>query len=355
MGYYAYRLHKGVVDYAVKHDWILDASMTITGKIPENWQGDGIISYHCERDDIIDKIKQANVPVVDLGLPSKKLTLPTVHHDNVAIGRMAASHLISQGFQDIAYLWCWYGKNDNERRQGLKEKVMAEKRNFYDLHENKLATELEQLPRPLAIMAQNDYLALELVNRLIELGVKVPEEVAVIGADNDGLYAGTSIVPLTSVDDNVEGCGFKAAELLGRMMDGEKIKAEPTLIPPVKVVVRESTDILAIAHRPTLRALQTIREEFQRPISLELLAEDCGMCRRRLEDHFKKYVGRTMSMEIQRLRLQLAEKLLCETDLKINAIADECGFTDAPHLNKLFTRQFSATPQAYRLKKLARK
>ncbi|NWK57765.1 substrate-binding domain-containing protein [Verrucomicrobiaceae bacterium N1E253] len=198
------------------------------------------------------------------------------------------------------------------------------------------------------MMIQNDYLAVTLLQKLEDLGVRVPEEVAVIGADNDELHCVPTTISITSVDDDLDQIGYTAAQTLDRMMDGEEV-SELILVPPKEVVVRSSTDTIAISHEPTAKALAYIRKNFCDSISIDLLAERCGMSRRRLEDAFKKYVGRTMAAEIQRLRHDNVKRFLKKTDLKLNAIAHECGYADGAHLSKSFKKQELITPQLYRL------
>ncbi|NWK57824.1 substrate-binding domain-containing protein, partial [Verrucomicrobiaceae bacterium N1E253] len=178
-GYYVYRIHRGIAKYAAEHRWILDSSMAISGQVPENWQGDGIISYLARREDVDKKIESCGVPTVDLSYRPNRFGAPRVFHDNVLIGRMAGEHLLSQGFRDIGYVGYWEGYNDTERMAGLKEIVIGAGRHFHELHWEKIEEELSALPRPLALMIQNDYLAVTLLQKLEDLGVRVPEEVAV--------------------------------------------------------------------------------------------------------------------------------------------------------------------------------
>ena len=355
MGYYAHRLHKGAVQYAVENNWILDASMAITGKIPKDWKGDGVLSYHHERDDIIEVLNQLDLPTVDLGHPSEKIVLPTVQHDNLAIGKMAAEHLLAQGFRDLAYFWWWGGKNDQERSRGLKEEVFASGARYYDIQRQSLEEDIVKLPRPIAIMAQNDYIALELMNSLLELGFKVPEELAVIGADDDELFTRVAPVPLTSVDTSLQDCAYVAAGVLDELMEGQPRSLEPLLIEPKEVVARTSTDILAVPHKPCAKALKYIRDHFCEELDLEAISVDSGMCRRRLEDAFKKYFDRSMSAEIRRLRLEKAKKLLVESDWKVNVIAEKCGFSNGAHFCRVFKKGYSISPNDFRLNSLKKK
>ncbi len=348
MRYYLYRLHLGIVDYAHEAGWVLDASMSLDGEIPQYWHGDGIISFHCDDDLIINKIIQENVPTVDLGKQSSKLKLPNVIHDNIAIGRMAGEYLVGLGLQHIGYINSTCNVNDQERESGLREVAFAEQRQFYSLNLAELAS-LEFLPKPIGIMAQNDAIALRVLDYCLSRGWKVPDEIAVMGADDDDLQCRLAEVPLTSVDDNVYNCGYEAAKLLDALMDGQAVPTKPVLIPPSRVIARQSTDIIAINHTPTVKALNFIRENYSDPtLSVEQIADNAGMCRRRLDDFFKELVGNTLAQELKRFRIDKACQLLSETDYKMYVITYQCGFTSAERLAKVFSREIGVTPSHYR-------
>ncbi len=207
---------------------------------------------------------------------------------------------------------------------------------------------LSALPKPLAVTAENDDLAAEVIFASQEEHLLVPEQVAVLGVMNDELRCNFTTVPLSSIDDNAEGMGFTAAELLDKLMAGEKIPQGLTRVPPIGVVTRQSTDILAIENTDVAMALKTIWTRYRDPINVEEVAAGVPISYRRLHDLFVEHVGRSMSDEIARLRVEHAARQLAETDKKVHSIAVESGFPDANRMVKVFRRIKGMTPGQFR-------
>lgn len=348
-GYYEYRIHLGIVRYARKANWILLRGLAeVTPDI------DGIISFHANHKEIIDAVENSKVPVVDLSVKSEKMKVPCVIHDNKAIGRMGGEYLCNLGFKDIAYAQLSTHPNDYDRMLGLKEEVLKRNKSFHLLDYKTLKEELKQKflnrnkQEPFALMCPNDRLAVGAMRVCEDLNLRIPHDVALLGVDDDILQCDLAPIPLSSVNTNFEAVGYKAAELLDKMLQGEQIPNTATLIPPVNVVARQSTNICAVPHLQTSQALLYLKENFNRKLNLESVALDSGMCRRRLEDAFKKHVGHSMRAELTRLRLEHAIKLLRGTDLKLMAVADESGFSSLEHMSRIFKREFNNSPANYR-------
>jgi LacI family transcriptional regulator len=197
-------------------------------------------------------------------------------------------------------------------------------------------------------MAQSDHRATYLLGACEAAGLAVPEQVALIGVDNDEQACEFASIPLSSVDCNRELMAYEGARLLAKLLDGARAPRQPITIPPRGVVVRHSSDIYAVADQATARALQFIREHFRESIGVEDVirasrASRCGLYRA-----FRKYVGRSVGEEIDRQRVEHAKKLLRETREKLYAVARLSGFSGAEHFTRTFRRVTGAPPSVYR-------
>jgi LacI family transcriptional regulator len=201
---------------------------------------------------------------------------------------------------------------------------------------------------PLAVMALNDHVAIEVLEACETAQLRVPERVAVLGVDNDQLVTNLTSVPVSSVDSSRERIGYEAAALLDRLIDGQPKPREPILIPPAGVVTRTSTDILAVPDADVAIAIRYIWAHACEPISVNDVAAETSLSRRRMQDLFLRHVGHTISDEIRRRRVDHAKRLLAETQTKVGLIANQSGFGSAERMSKVFKQVVGLTPHAYR-------
>lgn len=283
--------------------------------------------------------------------------LTTVMSDNQEIGRRVAEHLLSRGFQHLAY----FGSRDElyarQRHEGFIKAVSAtaspvltrwiEGGNASAARDRTLQW-LASLPRPTGVMACNDVWAQVLVEMAIGNGIRVPEDAAVVGVDNDDLVCEMCDVPISSVAVAAERIGFHAAALLADALDGKPLPPGPVMIPPMGVITRQSSDVLAIRDQEVARAVQFIREHATEAIGVDDVVAELRISRRRLEQRFQIALGRTPASEIRRARIERARQMLEGTDVPLARIAVDCGFTDAPRLSKVFRREMGMTPSQYR-------
>jgi LacI family transcriptional regulator len=346
-GYYVQRKHRGIVLYAREAGWQLNAEMTQTGYIPDGWEGDGIISAHFDREDILGMIRQRRVPTVDMSNGLEMPELPRMLHDNEGIGRMAGRYLAARGFRDIAYFVKGQNQiNNSERGRGLMQEAEAAGCRFHLVSPDTLAETVKHLSKPFAIMGQNDSVAVPLIYRLQKLGLRIPQDVAVIGADNDDLEIMLSPVPLTSIDNNIEYCGYAAAAALDCLLQGKPVPAMQR-IPPIRVVERESTNLFAVNDPFIAKALQLMRQHLRQPLSTEEIARHAGICRRRLDDRFKQHFGEPVNKYLTRLRIDCARDRLSGGEGKISDIADELGFSSASYFCTAFRQWTGQTPREF--------
>ena len=312
------------------------------------WDGDGIIT---RSDD--PRLARTGLPTVGLfdrvaGRPG----LPMIVNDNVAVGRLAARHLVDRGFRRLAYYGVRGEHWSEERLRGVRElgavPVHVSGGRRWEEEQERLRRWLASLPKPLGLVAANDIHGLRALDACRRGGLAVPEEVAVVGADDDRELCELSDPPLSSVAFNPERAGYEAAGLLDRLMKGKKGPREPLRIQPLGVQARHSTDILAIADPYVAKALHFIRRHALEGINVRSILDEVPLSRRALEHRFRKLLGRTPKAEIQRLRIERVKVLLASTDLPIRRISDQLGFHQPAYLSALFRRMTGESPASFR-------
>jgi LacI family transcriptional regulator len=209
---------------------------------------------------------------------------------------------------------------------------------------------IRSLPRPIGVMACYDIKGREFLDACRDLRIAVPEEIAVIGVDDDRLMCELCEPPLSSVIPDVRRTGYIAAELLDGMMRGETRANLSNLIKPLGIRPRRSTDVLAIEDPEIAAALRFIREHACEGIQVADVLHKVALSRRVLESHFCKLIGRSPHEEILRVRLERAKKLLVETDFPIKRIAKIAGFSSEDYFCVAFRRAEPISPTEYRRK-----
>jgi LacI family transcriptional regulator len=281
-----------------------------------------------------------------------------VETDDETIGRLAAGHLIERGFRRLAFCGESRFNWSKNRRRHFEEAVREAKAELY-VHDapeaaplgtehERLVAWVRRLPKPIGVMAAYDIKGQQLLDACRDAGVAVPEEVAVVGVDNDPLLCSLTTPPLSSVIPNARRTGYEAAGLLERMMRGERVAPEAHLIPPLGVQTRQSTDILAVEDREIAASMRFIREHACDGITVEEVLKAVPLSRRILERRFRKVTGRTPHQEILRLRLERVKQLLGETELPLERIAGLAGFAHPEYMNVAFKRELGTTPGKYR-------
>lgn len=361
--WYDRRVFKGIVRYATEHQWHLSPYLFSGHFVPHGWPADGAIT--CYGKPLCKFIDDLKMPKVDVTIQNMASTTPRVTVDDNAVGKMAARHFIDRGFKHFAY-YSWPAVQVNTLRkkaffQAL-ENAGVPQENLYEIHQSpdrllgkweqhqeKIYHQLENLPRPLAVFTGQDNLGATLIEICSRKGIHVPEEISVLGVDDIELLCDCLAVPLSSINTNLEKMGYGAAQQLDRLMKGEITKDEPpVLIEPKEVVLRQSTDALAIAHPSVVTALKYIKEHFSDPITLDDIGEAAGMSKRGMEKAFLKHLGASPATELRRIRLDEAKRLLVETDDKISSIAWDCGYSNSSNLSFAFNRETGMSPRAYR-------
>lgn len=363
---YARGLLRGIVQYVREQHtpWSMHLFEQGRGDAPPawlaKWQGDGIIA-RVENRAIARVVRKTGLPVVDVSAARILTDVPCVETNDQAIARAAAEHLIERGFRRFAFVgeqpfkWSQWRRDyfrEYLEQQGLPCDVYEtpgdDPRQVSGREQQRLIDWLRRLTHPVGIMACYDIKAQQVLDacRICELAV--PEEIAVVGVDNDELLCNLSFPPLSSVEPDTMRTGYEAAAYLDRMMSGESVPPDTILLDPVGVVTRQSTDVLAIDDRAIASAVRYIREHAYDGINVSDVLKQVPLSRRAFEKRFQDLIGRTPHEEIVRLRIERVKQLLAETDLSTEVIAQRAGFSYVEYLSVAFKRATGLSPRDYR-------
>jgi len=359
--------YRGVARYARKHNWHLVTDMLYAATIPYGWHGDGIISHVGYWEELADFIRLASEPKVELTNVRPDIDVPHVEGDNQKIGEIAAQHFIERGYKN--YAWApftndiinhhrYAGFHTTLKSHGFNCALLPPQHLFSEIpshldwsgHLRKLSKSISKLPKPLAVFCYNDCVAANVLHACQEADLIVPNEVALIGADNDELLCEAVTIPLTSVIHDLEGIGYQGAMLLDRLMDGEASPTLPIMVPPKGIVVRQSSDMVAVDNPQVAHALRYIWDNYMnKELTVDKIVAATKLSRRTLEIAFRHNVGRTINEEIIRIRLEKVKDMLKETDMNVIDISAATGFTRPNHLFRTFRKHLNTSPRNYRL------
>jgi len=370
LGWYDYRLHRGIEKYAQENGWYLSANLTREKVIPWGWEGDGILAWLGAGDDLAEFVKHARRPTVDFSFRRPYLPFARVLEDHTHAAKLVAEHFLSRGFDNFMFYsdtenWS-YEERGHAFVETLKEAdhgcmwlrwhqsvAYRTGRDQWKRKRNWLAARMRQAPKPLAIFAANDEQAMDVLESCETAGLEVPERVAIVGAENYLLAADAMHTPISSVDTNLETLGYRGAELLDRLMSGKPAPKEPIRIPAAGLVPRKSSDLLAVDHGGVARSLRFIWEHSHDPISVKDLVGVAAMSRRGLHKAFLEHLGRTPGQELHRVRIERAKKLLAESNHKIETLAGMCGYQSANSFCVAFKQTTGLSPKQFRDKQVS--
>lgn len=326
---------------------------------------DGIIMR--DDDDIKKEILKMGLPAILVTPQKAHDKLPGIFCNEVAIGKMAAEHLVDRGLKQFAFCGLW---DDPKREPWVKarydgfSKALSEtgfRCDFFKLpvylSEEKwknTAKQLDQwlksLPKPVGIMTCNDECGVYILESCKRTGLHMPEDIAVIGVDNDELLCELFSFPLSSIALNTVKSGYDAAELLDKLMNGQKMEGQKIIIDPTKIVVRQSSDILKIDDKEVRDALRLIQKYARESIQTQEIVNLLPISRQSLHKRFIKELGRSIHDEIRRVRIGLVTQMLIETNVPISQISLDLGFSSIKHLSRYFKAMYGCTPSEYRQK-----
>lgn len=326
----------------------------------KSWRGNGIIA-RIENERIAETITKLKLPMVDVSAARAVPLIPWVETDDDAIARLAVEHFQERDFKSIAFCGDHRFAWSNSRAEAMRRQLQTSGHTFHDYEtdaahkrgktpreEAKLEAWLKNLPVPTGILACYDIRARQILELCRNNDLAVPEQLAVLGIDNDELMSELSDPPLSSIMPDTQRTGYLAAQLLDRMMAGEDVPPDAYLVKPLGVATRLSTDVLAIDDAEVASAIRFIREHACDGINVNDVISRVGLTRRILDQRFKKVLGRSPHDEIQRIKLRRVEQLLKETDVSIKDIADKAGFIHTEYLSVLFKEKYGLPPSDFR-------
>jgi LacI family transcriptional regulator len=312
-----------------------------------------------------DLIASTGLPAVELRSTHFAGSRPFVGMDNSLVGRMAAEHLINCGYRQFAAYNLHAELFFEERIRNFVAVVHAAGCPCSELSEKssdtttdwentqaRLMEWIRSLPKPVGIFAANDQLAVRLLDACQRLDLGVPEEVAVVGAENEETLCAFATPPLTSIRMDGMTVGFLAAEMLDQLMRGKNPAQPETLVSPKGIIERESSDAFVINDRLVAHAARLIRENATAGINVDDLCRRLNASRSTLDRRMKAALNRSPKEEILRVRFREVERLLRETDLTIDAIALQTGFAHSQYLQAAFKESCGMTPGQFRRKYL---
>jgi len=360
---YARGLLAGIHSHLREHEpWTVFLPEHGRGRPPlealARWHGDGLIARietPAIARTVADLRRSQRLHVVDVSAARLVAGVPYVETDDAAIAAAAVEHFFERDFRQLAFLgdrrFRW---SDNRRdafvagatAKGMAVDVFKPGRGYDD--DSAVEAWLAALPRPVGVFCCYDIRGRQALDACRRAGIAVPDEVAILGVDDDELLCGLASPPLSSVIPDAVGAGRLAAELLERLMRGERLTTDEWLLPPVGISTRQSTDVLAIDDELVVAAVRAIRDEACRGLRVARLVKALGTTRRVLEARFTKRLGHTPHEEILRVQFRRVEQLLRETDLPLVEVAARTGFRHPEYLSVAFARRHGQPPSAWR-------
>jgi len=364
LGWYDYRLHCGIEKFAQEHGWHLSEDLAREKVIPWGWDGAGILAWLGAGDDLADFVVKTKKPTVDFSFRRPQLKFSRVLEDTTETSQLVADHFLSRGFCHFIFYSDAYNWVYDERGTAFVRFLESAGRSATWLrwHESSayrtdrkawkskrewLARELKSAPKPVGIFAASDGLALELLETCEANGIAVPDQVAIIGAGNSLLAVDAMHTPISSVDVNMEVVGYRGAQLLNEIMCRGSTPPQTVRVPPFRLIVRKSSDLVAVNHAGVARSLRFMWEHCHEPIGVNDLAKAAAMSVRNFHQAFVDTLGRSPGNELHRIRIERAKKLLSDTSEKMDVIAEMCGYESGNSFWVAFKRSTGISPKEF--------
>ena len=367
---FSHKLLAGLVDYSrQKEQWIVrrmppeyKAQIGIPGviRIAKEWDVNAVIGQFEPTDDI-GLFAENGIVAIAQDYKKKFTTIPNITADYLGTGRMAARFFLERGFRNFGF----FGMNDvcwsDERCDGFRREVEAAGfgDSFYSYRmqeidmvwyyqRNRLREWLRMIPKPIAIMACDDNQGANLIEACHGIGIKIPEEVSVIGVDNDESLCSLGSTTLTSIQIDIEEGGRQTAALVERLVADPTAPVEDVVLRPVKIVGRMSTAAFATADQQILKALLFIHKNALKKISVSDVMTEAALSRRLLERRFKAVTGKTLYEYITDQKLKYFAEQLVDTDEQVINIALSMGENDTKSISRRFKQLYGCTPMEWR-------
>lgn len=367
---YGRELLRGIAFFAhTNSDWsLLHQEMTIDDPLP-GWLNKEEVHGAIARVDYhnVGTIRELGIPCVDVLCRYQFEGIPQVETDDRLVSELAFEHLWERGFRRFAF--CGYQHaHYSEARLGFFRKLVADMNCPLSIYEtpgdresplsiveesgmvdvNSTFEWLSQLTPPTGLFVCNDIRGQQVLNSCRQLGFTVPDDISVIGVDDDDAICRLSAPPLSSVRPDAETIGYRAAEILEAMMVGEAAPAGTVYVPPEGVVQRLSTQVAAVEDPEVARVHRFIREHACDGITVHDLTKITSLSRRQLERRFRRHLHRTLKEEITATQIDRVKQLLKETNMPLEQIVRSTGYQHPETLSAVFKREVGITPGRYR-------
>ncbi|MEJ2704310.1 MAG: DNA-binding transcriptional regulator [Sedimentisphaerales bacterium] len=324
-----------------------------------SWEVDGAIVRLNESEKAY-RFLEKGIPTIVAREEKEISGVPNIVGDNVAVGEMAGRYLLEKGFKHFGY--CGFNCSWSDARLRSFARTVEDagcqisayvppkspRRCSWPNELMRISKWLRSLPKPVAIMACNDDRGRHVIEACKIANVKIPYQAVVLGVDNDELFCELSDPPLSSIARDTEAAGFEAAAVLDALMSGNETECNRIIVHPTHVVVRLSSDILAIEDPQVAKALSFIQGHSRQHTQVEAVAQAVAMSRRNLHRRFVKALGRTVHEEIRRARVDRVVQMLLQTDRTVSQIAYELGWSSEKHIAREFKAVKGLTPLAFR-------
>ncbi|MBD2755608.1 AraC family transcriptional regulator [Spirosoma validum] len=374
---YSRSLLKGITKYAREHGpWVFcqmplfhRETLGVDGILnwARDWEADGIIGQ-LYNDSSVEKIVRAGIPVIAQDFKERFTEIPNITGAHVATGAMAADYFLKKGFRQFAFYGFKHIVWSRERAEGFDERVS---RSGYTVHyfeheeysssdlwyykPSSLSKWLSSLPKPIAILTCDDRMGQHITEACRHSGIRIPEEVAVLGVDNDEMLCELSDPPLSSIMQDAEKGGYDAAQLLDHLIRKDIDTFYDIIVEPMQVITRQSTDIYATHDEYIASSLKYIHQNIDKNLQVDEVVRQVPLSRRSLEMRFQQVIGYPIYKYIQNLRMEKFSKKLLETDLTVFEIAMDLGLSDTKNIARQFKQIKGCTPLEYRHRYLAGK
>ncbi len=349
VGGYSRGVIRGVASFAFARAWICRVEGVNEAAIGKHLKDyDGLI-IQAATSDQAQLLNRSSVPAVNVSSALGLKRVPSVVSDDRLVGTMGAEHFLRKGHRHFAFFAPDERQFATLRFEGFSTRLARDGMTCILLRdERSLASALTDASKPIALMACNDRAAVAALDVCRDIAMRVPDDVAILGVDNDELMQSLANPPLSTINTARERIGFEAAAMLERLIGGKSDLQDLVLVPPKDVITRRSTDALAITDADVAESARFIHQHAGRQIGVLDVARRATISRRQLERRFKEALGRTIHDEILRCRVDRAKQLLLESDLTLPQVAMASGFASASYLSTVFRRQLNITPGEYR-------
>ncbi len=326
----------------------------------KEWEADGIIGQFYN-DEEVNKFTEANIPVIAVDFKERFTDIPNITGNYHQTGRLGADYFLKKGFKNFAF----YGFNNivwsRERAEGFEERIQEAgfDVHYYELKDSRsndlwyykpsaLSDWLKSLPKPIALMTCDDNQGHHITEAARHAGIRIPDDIAVLGVDNDETICHLSDPPLSSIETDSEKGGYEAARLMEQMIENKTCTGPDVVVKATQIVTRHSTDIFASKDKYIVTALKYIHGNLDKNLKVDQVLREVPLSRRSLEKRFIMTTGYPVYEYIYNQRIEKFTQKLLETDMTIFEIALELGLSDSKNIARQFKQIKGITPMEYR-------